>query len=145
MAGGAHSRLEGREKHNSKNGGSVLAVIDKASKADVAYKFIEYASRDLGAIKLRVGAGAFPADNKTLADENFLNSISKAYYGETSFRGGKRLVCQGSGLPSAMTPFCRRKGRRASEMDGLLLPDWRSSGRQAMRWCPYAISASSVA
>lgn len=135
-------------------------MIDKASKADVAYKFIEYASHDLGAINLRVGAGTFPADYKTLADKDFLNSttakdgegkpiayfggqkinevlaqasknadphfrnkfsasmpaafsgdhISKAYYGETFFRGGKRLVCQGSGLPSAMAPFCRRKG-----------------------------------
>lgn len=85
-------------------------MIDKASKADVAYKFIEYASHDLGAIKLRAGAGTFPADYKTLADKDFLNSISKAYYGETFFRGGKRLVCQGSGLPSAMAPFCRRKG-----------------------------------
>lgn len=64
------------EKHNSENGGSVLAVIDKTSKADAAYKFIEYASHDPEAIKLRVGAGAFPADNKTLADKNFLNATT---------------------------------------------------------------------
>lgn len=64
------------DKHNSENGGSVLAVIDKTSKADAAYKFVEYASHDREAIKLRVGAGAFPADTKTLADKQFLDSTS---------------------------------------------------------------------
>ena len=63
--------LDGSET-NSENGGSSLAVI----KAEAAYKFAEYACHNADGVGVRVEGGAFPADNETLASEDFLNMTS---------------------------------------------------------------------
>ncbi|OZG62157.1 ABC transporter substrate-binding protein [Bifidobacterium lemurum] len=63
---------------NSENGGSSLALIqtDDTAKAEAAYKFMEYACHNADGIATRVDGGAFPADNDTLASEDFLNMTS---------------------------------------------------------------------
>lgn len=60
---------------NSENGGSSLAVIatDDDAKAEAAYAFVEYACHNSDGIGVRVDGGAFPADNDTLASEDFLS------------------------------------------------------------------------
>ncbi|WEV68868.1 sugar ABC transporter substrate-binding protein [Bifidobacterium sp. ESL0775] len=60
---------------NSENGGSSLAVIKSKddAKSKAAYKFIDYVCHNKAGIKTRVDAGAFPADNNTLASSDFLN------------------------------------------------------------------------
>lgn len=69
--------LDGSET-NSENGGSSLAVIktDDEAKAEAAYKFAEYACHNADGVGVRVEGGAFPADNETLASEDFLNMTS---------------------------------------------------------------------
>ena len=69
--------LDGSET-NSENGGSSLAVIktDDEAKAEAAYKFAEYACHNADGVGVRVEGGAFPADNETLASEDFLNMSS---------------------------------------------------------------------
>lgn len=63
---------------NSENGGSSLAMVktDDKAKAEAAYKFAEYACHNAEGIKTRVAGGAFPADNDTLASDDFLNMTS---------------------------------------------------------------------
>ena len=63
---------------NSENGGSSLAMgkTDDKAKAEAAYKFAEYACHNAEGIKTRVDGGAFPADNDTLASDDFLNMTS---------------------------------------------------------------------
>jgi len=63
---------------NSENGGSSLAMVktDDKAKAEAAYKFAEYACHNAEGIKTRVDGGAFPADNDTLASDDFLNMTS---------------------------------------------------------------------
>lgn len=54
---------------------SKVKTDDKA-KAEAAYKFAEYACHNAEGIKTRVAGGAFPADNDTLASDDFLNMTS---------------------------------------------------------------------
>lgn len=63
---------------NSENGGSSLAIVksDDEAKVKAAYKFMEYACHDAKGIKTRVDGGAFPADNNTLASDDFLSMTS---------------------------------------------------------------------
>ena len=69
--------LDGSET-NTENGGSSLAVIktDDEVKAEAAYKFAEYACHNADGVGVRVEGGAFPADNETLASDDFLNMTS---------------------------------------------------------------------
>lgn len=62
----------------SESGGSSLAVLksDDKAKVDAAYKFVEYVCHNKDGIKVRVEGGAFPADNDTLSNDDFLNTTS---------------------------------------------------------------------
>ena len=49
-----------------------MVKTDDKAKAEAAYKFAEYACHNAEGIKTRVDGGAFPADNDTLASDDFL-------------------------------------------------------------------------
>ncbi len=67
----------------SENGGSALAVLQRSRKPEASYRFVEYVCHNADGIKKRVDGGAFPADNNTLSDYDFL---------------GKTTVTDGRGL-----------------------------------------------
>ena len=58
------------------NGGSALAVLQRSRKPEASYRFIEYACHNAEGIKARVDGGAFPADNITLSDREFLRKTT---------------------------------------------------------------------
>ena len=60
----------------SENGGSALAVLQRSRKPEASYRFIEYACHNAEGIKARVNGGAFPADNITLSDREFLRKTT---------------------------------------------------------------------
>lgn len=60
----------------SENGGSALAVLQRSRKPEASYRFIEYACHNAEGIKARVNGGAFPADNNTLSDPEFLHKTT---------------------------------------------------------------------
>lgn len=60
----------------SENGGSALAVLQRSRKPEASYRFIEYACHKAEGIKARVDGGAFPADNNTLSDPEFLHKTT---------------------------------------------------------------------
>ena len=60
----------------SENGGSALAVLQRSRKPEASYRFIEYACHNAEGIKARVDGGAFPADNITLSDREFLRKTT---------------------------------------------------------------------
>ena len=60
----------------SENGGSALAVLQRSRKPQASYRFIEYVCHNADAIKTRVDGGAFPADNDTLSDPDFLGKTT---------------------------------------------------------------------
>jgi multiple sugar transport system substrate-binding protein len=80
---------------NSENGGSSLAIIksDDEAKVKAAYKFLEYATHNAAGIKERVDGGAFPADNDTLASEDFLSmtSLKDADGKDNEYFGGQEF------------------------------------------------------
>ncbi|MBM6700037.1 extracellular solute-binding protein [Bifidobacterium pullorum subsp. saeculare] len=80
---------------NSENGGSSLALIktDDKAKAEAAYKFMEYACHNAEGIKTRVDGGAFPADNDTLASDDFLSmtSLTDADGNAHEYFGGQKF------------------------------------------------------
>jgi multiple sugar transport system substrate-binding protein len=63
---------------NAENGGSSLAIVKSkdSAKAKAAYKFMEYACHNATGVKTRVDAGAFPADNESLASKDFLDQTA---------------------------------------------------------------------
>ena len=76
---------------NSENGGSSLAVLASSEKADAAYKFIEYANYGDG-VATRVDGGAFPADTKSLEDEDFLakTTVKNSDGEDVDYFGGQK-------------------------------------------------------
>ncbi|MEE8724847.1 MAG: extracellular solute-binding protein [Bifidobacterium crudilactis] len=80
---------------NSENGGSSLAIIksDDEAKVKAAYKFLEYATHNADGIKQRVDGGAFPADNNTLASDDFLamTSVKDADGKDNEYFGGQEF------------------------------------------------------
>lgn len=60
----------------AENGGSALAVLQRSRKPEASYRFIEYACHEADGIKTRVDGGAFPADNDTLSDAEFLSKTT---------------------------------------------------------------------
>lgn len=80
---------------NSENGGSSLAILksDDSAKVAAAYKFVEYACHNADGIKVRVDGGAFPADNDTLASDDFLSmtSLTDADGNAHEYFGGQKF------------------------------------------------------
>lgn len=80
---------------NAENGGSSLAVLatDDSAKAEAAYKFVEYACHNADGIGVRVEGGAFPADNDTLASEDFLGmtALTDSDGNEHEYFGGQEF------------------------------------------------------
>lgn len=64
------------EKVSSEYGGSSLALMSSSKNADVAYKFMEFASTNSDAIMSRVDQGGFPADLKTMSNDKFLSQTT---------------------------------------------------------------------
>ena len=60
----------------SENGGSALAVLQRSRKPEASYRFVEYVCHNADGIKKRVDGGAFPADNNTLSDYDFLGKTT---------------------------------------------------------------------
>lgn len=87
--------LKEGETANAENGGSSMALLagNDDQKAAAAYKFAEFFSHNKDVIKDRVAGGAFPADNDTLKDPDFLNMTTLkdkdkkdvAYFGGQKF------------------------------------------------------------
>lgn len=69
---------EAGENVNSENGGSTLAMIEGIddTKAKAAWTFIDFVSHDEEAIKIRRDNGAFPDDNGSLSNSDFLNATT---------------------------------------------------------------------
>lgn len=59
------------ENVSSEYGGSSLALMSSSKNADAAYKFMEFASTNSDAIMSRVNQGGFPADLKTMSNDEF--------------------------------------------------------------------------
>ena len=64
------------ENVSSEYGGSSLALMSSSKNADAAYKFMEFASTNSDAIMSRVNQGGFPADLKTMSNDEFLNQTT---------------------------------------------------------------------
>ena len=75
MACGTDAHADGSYT-TSENGGSALAVLQRSRKPEASYRFIEYACHNAEGIKARVDGGAFPADNITLSDREFLRKTT---------------------------------------------------------------------
>ncbi|MEU4619329.1 sugar ABC transporter substrate-binding protein [Actinoplanes sp. NPDC023801] len=70
-------------KATAENGGSSLAIPDKAPNKTLAWAFLKYAAVDEGA-QARIADGAFPATTKHLADPAFLGK-------EFPYFGGQKV------------------------------------------------------
>ncbi|WP_229071176.1 ABC transporter substrate-binding protein [Actinoplanes sp. DH11] len=70
-------------KATSENGGSSIAIPEKATNKTLAYAFLKYATIEEGA-QTRVDNGAFPASTKQLNDPEFLNK-------EFPYFGGQKV------------------------------------------------------
>ena len=107
---------------NSENGGSSLAMVktDDKAKAEAAYKFAEYACHNAEGIKTRVAGGAFPADNDTLASDDFLNSRRRGratsalptHLMARALHGPMSQASRTTAMPSTLPPECQRRRRR---------------------------------
>nr|WP_226836292.1 sugar ABC transporter substrate-binding protein [Bifidobacterium leontopitheci] len=78
---------------NAENGGSALAVLNTTRKPEAAYRFVEFVCHNREGIRIRVDAGAFPADGSTLGSAEFLdkttitadNGTAVSYFGGQKF------------------------------------------------------------
>ncbi|PWG66993.1 ABC transporter substrate-binding protein [Bifidobacterium callitrichidarum] len=70
---------------NGEDGGSSLAILKTSKKADAAYKFIEFAGHEREGINIRMDKGQFPADVKTMSDNDFLTKIDP-YFGDQKYQ-----------------------------------------------------------
>ena len=70
---------------NSENGGSSLVMPKGGANQEAAWKFMEFCCHDADGIKVRIDAGAFPADNDTLKADYFLQGNDKL----TEYFGGQ--------------------------------------------------------
>jgi multiple sugar transport system substrate-binding protein len=58
---------------NSENGGSSLAMLASSQQKDAAWKFIDFTNHSADGVKIRVDYGAFPSDNDSLKDQDWLD------------------------------------------------------------------------
>ncbi|WP_306216150.1 ABC transporter substrate-binding protein [Actinoplanes sp. RD1] len=66
---------------SAENGGSSLAITEKAAASTLAYGFLKYANQGDG-VKIRVDNGAFPATSATLNDPAWLNTEFEYFGGQ---------------------------------------------------------------
>lgn len=64
------------QRANAENGGSALGILNSSKKPNAAFRFIEYTCHSREGIETRVDGGAFPADNATLAGNDFLKKTT---------------------------------------------------------------------
>lgn len=78
---------------NAENGGSAMGVLRSTRKPEAAFRFIDYVCHDAQGIATRVAGGAFPADNATLNDEEFLSrtTITDSRGIDIPYFGGQRF------------------------------------------------------
>ena len=81
------------ETANSENGGSSLAVIksNDDKKKEAAYKFVDFVTHSKKGIDYRDSLGAFPANNKSLQKQSFLDMTTvKAGGKDVDYYGGQK-------------------------------------------------------
>lgn len=78
---------------NAENGGSAMGVLRSTRKPDAAFRFVDYVCHNAEGIATRVAGGAFPADNATLNDDQFLarTTITDARGNDIPYFGGQRF------------------------------------------------------
>lgn len=135
------------EYTTSENGGSALAVLQRSRKPEASYRFIEYACHNAEGIKARVNGGAFPADNNTLSDREFLRKttvidergIEIPYFGGQEYN---RVLSEAAETFRPATSICHSKCMRAvtsnrrwaRHTSGPAVSTPISSDRKPLRW-----------
>jgi multiple sugar transport system substrate-binding protein len=87
---------------SAENGGSSLAIMDKAAAKTLAYGFLKYAN-DGDGVQIRVDNGAFPATTAQLNSQQFLDTKFKYFDGQQAnqifAQSAKNVVSGWSYLP----------------------------------------------
>ncbi|WP_420897209.1 ABC transporter substrate-binding protein [Bifidobacterium dolichotidis] len=78
---------------NAENGGSALSILKSSRKPEAAWRFINFACHSRQGIDIRVDGGAFPADNMTLQDKDFLTrtTITDSHNTQVPYFGGQQF------------------------------------------------------
>lgn len=78
---------------NAEHGGSSLAVVGTTKKAEAAWKFIDFANHDREGVQTRVDGGAFPADNETMEDSDWLSktTLKDSDGNDVEYFGGQKF------------------------------------------------------